>query len=116
MRRPYDWSYDGATNVALGDGSGRWERTLFDHSFVSLEGFWEFVSSGFGDWFMLGTHTFHEGGVMIHCFGPLGCLGMQVCHAILGGVGVVTFRVQFCEECCYGNVHYSFVVTLMVYI
>ena len=47
MRRPFQ-GYDGATGIALDDCSGRWERTLFDNFFVSLEGFWEFMSSNFG--------------------------------------------------------------------
>ena len=37
---------------------------------------------------------------VIRWFGPLGRLWMLVYHAILGGVGVVAFRVQFSEEWC----------------
>ena len=33
---------------------------------------------------------------------------MPMYHAILDGVGVVAFRVQFSEECCGGNVQYGF--------
>ena len=40
--------YDGVACVVLVDCSGRWKRTLFFHAFVSLEGFWEIVSSVLG--------------------------------------------------------------------
>ena len=50
MRRPFFYvkGYDGAAGVALGDGSGRCIGTQSTHSFVSLEGFWEIMSSDCG--------------------------------------------------------------------
>ena len=59
--------------------------------------------------------TFREGGVMIGWLGPLGRLWMPMYHAILGGVGVVAFRVQFSEECCCGMYNTVFVMNLTVY-
>ena len=44
----YIKGYDGATGVALGDSSGRCIGTLFFHSFVAFEGFWEIVNSDCG--------------------------------------------------------------------
>ena len=50
MRRPFFYvkGYDGAAGVALGDSSGEVERILSTHSFVSLMGFGEIVSSDCG--------------------------------------------------------------------
>ena len=48
----------------------------------------------------LGTIIRLDASQLIRWFGPLGHLWMLVCHAILDGVGVVVFRVQFSEEWC----------------
>ena len=63
------------------------------------------MSSGFGDWFVLRTCTFREGGVMIQWLGPLGrhvgasdhattlfCIG---CGRVLGFLYSDTFTLHF---------------------
>ena len=73
MRRPFFYvkGYDGAAGVALGDRSGHCIGTLFFHSLFLL---WDSGSSRvlMWDWFVLGTRTFREGGVMMRWLWPLG--------------------------------------------
>ena len=101
--------YNGAAGVALEDRSGLRSTTFLHLVVFSIQGFDREslgLVSSFGDWFMLGTRTLHEGGVMICWLGRLGHYVGASDHAI------------FCFPCdvCFGCVLRHLIVTLQLHL